>query len=108
MAGKGMPVVADLPDAQARAQDQQGVAILHREIAGPVADAPLPAGEVRIVAGEQVMSPGRRHGDAQLVDDALEAIQGMSHSHSGAGKNYRSLSFLKVFDNGLTLHANSG
>ena len=63
-----LPVVADLTDGQSRTDDQQQVGVLDGEVAGARADRSLSAAEVRIVAGDEVVRPGRRHRDAQSLE----------------------------------------
>ncbi len=88
MTGEGLPVVAHLPDRQARAQDEQNVGVLDGEISGPVPNGPGSSSVERVVRGQRVgRAPRLDHRDAQAADHLFKGVEAARNAHARAGKD---------------------
>ncbi len=98
-----LPVVAHLADVQTAAKDQQQIGILHRKVAGAGADGAGPTAEQRVIGGDQVVRPRRRHRDAEAADHGGEFGSGPGGPNAAAGEDHRPARAAQPIDNGRCL-----
>src|SRR5882757_4810621 len=85
-AREGSPVVTRLADVQPRAQNEQHVGVLHREVAGAFADGARPAAEELVVRRDEIVRPRGNDWNAQQADDALEFRKRAAQAYAASGK----------------------
>src|SRR5687767_6902167 len=72
-----LPRVADLPDVEPAADDENEVGVLNGEVPGPVADRSRTAGEEPMVARDDVVCVESRHErNAKALGEADEVAHG--------------------------------
>src|SRR5271170_1853364 len=86
-----LPVVTGLAEGEARAEDQQDIGILHREISGAVADRTLASAEERIVGGDQIMGPRGGDWNMQAAEEFVEFGNGVSRTNTSTRQNHGAL-----------------
>jgi len=95
-AREGCPVIAHLPDVQARAQDQEYAGVLYREVARAFADGAGASAEQCVIGRDQVVRPGSSHRDTEFADHPLEFIHRAGGPNTGAGHDHGPDGFAKA------------
>src|SRR4051794_15943338 len=85
MASESLPVVADLADVQPGTEHQQGVGVLHGEVAGAFADGAGAAAEELIFGGDDVVRPGGGDRNAEQMNDTVEFFDSTRGAYTGTG-----------------------
>lgn len=98
-AGEALPVVADLADAKATADDQQQVGVLDGKITGAGANGALSPAKKRMVARDKVMSPGRGNRDVETFGELTELRDSASETDAGAAEKDRTTSLKEAASN---------